>query len=285
MLRNPTNVPIQIDDLKENKYDKLLKENLPTEGSKKFSIRDNKIVFEGIIETGDSIFFEQLLKNLGPSYNEIILMSPGGNVDESMKIGRLIRKLRMNTSVPAIPLESGTKCIPEPKDEANCQCSSSCFFIYISGVYRHALTLGIHRIYVNHQILNKLSGAQAIEAAHVQRNIVREYLEEMGIPETYNEIIFKTPSDSLVWIRDPEINELNGDIMEIQEWISAKCAKEKKFDDRFTLIHKKVTNNIATREERNLLEKNPQFYLKLSACRLSAKKELYEEAWREHFSN
>ena len=57
-------------------------------------------VLEGIIEAGD---FDKLRSFIldGGGANEIYLASPGGDLAEAIKIGRLVRALKLATVVPA----------------------------------------------------------------------------------------------------------------------------------------------------------------------------------------
>jgi hypothetical protein len=114
------------------------------------------VILEGRIETGD---YDKLLKLIDERCGEaadcpnvIFLASPGGDLIEAMKIGRLVRKLRLETSVPIdvppVPsdlppqdrqkIEADLKAFKSVlKDaKANYMCVSACFFIFVAGVYR-----------------------------------------------------------------------------------------------------------------------------------------------------
>jgi hypothetical protein len=68
----------------------------------------NGVVLEGKIEAGDynklrSVYGEKSTNQfyIGmPGANEIYLASPGGDLAEAMKIGRLVRALKLHTIVP-----------------------------------------------------------------------------------------------------------------------------------------------------------------------------------------
>ena len=61
----------------------------------------SSIVIEGLIEPGDFLKFKQALTS-EPFLDKVTLWSPGGDALEAIKIGRLIRKLRMRTEAPVI---------------------------------------------------------------------------------------------------------------------------------------------------------------------------------------
>jgi hypothetical protein len=70
-----------------------------------------RIILEGKIKTGD---YDNLLKLIDEDCSRracadgIYLASPGGNLIEAMKMGRLVRKLRLETHVPGdlLPLDA-----------------------------------------------------------------------------------------------------------------------------------------------------------------------------------
>jgi hypothetical protein len=112
-----------------------------------------QVLLEGTIEIGD---YDKLLKRINEDcinytcIDAIYLASSGGNVIEAMKIGRLVRKLRLETHVPSDlppPRRQTTKAILK-NAKANYMCISACFFIFVAGIDRerdiYAPILGIH---------------------------------------------------------------------------------------------------------------------------------------------
>ena len=104
----------------------------------------NSILIEGLIESGDFLKFKQALTSQ-PSPDKVILWSAGGDALEAMKIGRLIRKLRMETEAPVIfRLKDSDKVFCEmplegiklEQEDPNCSCLSACFLIYAAGIDR-----------------------------------------------------------------------------------------------------------------------------------------------------
>lgn len=121
------------------------------------------VILEGKIEIGD---YDKLLKIIDEDcgdYNSctsgIFLASPGGDLIEAMKIGRLVRKLRLVTHVPSDvpPVPSDLlpsdrqkiealrkKAVADLKDfkailknaKADFMCASACFFIFVAGIDR-----------------------------------------------------------------------------------------------------------------------------------------------------
>ncbi len=119
-----------------------------------------RLLIEGIIKAGDFEKFRNKLVEKGKPPTPLYLNSPGGDLREALKIGRLVRKLRLNTTAPI--LIASTKelvCwkwttrveIRELKKGDECICASACFFIYVAGVDRNGGYDAVHRPYVKKQ--------------------------------------------------------------------------------------------------------------------------------------
>ena len=54
----------------------------------------------GEIVKGDAQHFRQALREGGPQIERVQLRSPGGDVDEALEIGRMIRSVYLNTEAP-----------------------------------------------------------------------------------------------------------------------------------------------------------------------------------------
>jgi hypothetical protein len=238
------------------------------------------IYIEGEIKRGDYKKFLKTVVEAGPKVSKVSLMSPGGDAEEAMKIGRLIRALRLETDVPVIPLPEGLKCIPEPADPKNCICASSCFLIFVGGTHRYASSLGVHRIFFKHEVLAEVSATEALAGARALRQQVADYMSEMGVPRMMTDRIFSIPSNEIQFLERREIDQyLAGDIEEFSEWIKAQCTKETRYDNEMMAIHYRKEAGLATSSEVELLNRNPQFYLKKAGCQMDARDRYRSEVW------
>ncbi len=203
---------------------------------------DNGLVLEGKIEAGD---YEKLRSAYrkktnefyigGDLANEIYLASPGGDLAEAMKIGRLVRELKLHTVVPAGPYPlPGTYVKYSAADrhqlknpQENFMCTSACFFIFAAGITRElgpgASKLGIHKPYLSDTDLRTLNGDQAITSANRVRSTVENYLKEMNVPTKYVELMFSVPKDKIAWLEN--VADLEGTIPELTDWLDAQCDK------------------------------------------------------------
>ena len=212
------------------------------------------VILEGEIEGGD---FEKLRSEIilrGGIYS-IYLASPGGNLAEAMKIGRLVRALKLETVVPAgYPVNSREKRIAELnlKEPKNYMCASACFFVFVAGVSRRAdgdgsdPILGIHRPYLSANDLKALNVDQALTMATRTRTIVERYLREMDIPAKYADQMFSISKDELKWITGDEFDDnFNGFIPGLKDWIDARCDKrtdlEKQTQEKLRHQHSPAT--------------------------------------------
>ena len=206
---------------------------------------ENGVVLEGKIEAGDydklRIVYGEKRTNqfyigmLGA--NEIYLASPGGDLAEAIKIGRLVRALKLHTVVPGGPYPVGPyekysdadrHQLKNPK--ANYMCTSACFFIFVAGITRTAEVdldprLGIHRPYLSDSDLSTLSGNQAITSANRVKTTVENYLKEMNVPGRYVDLMFSVPRDKIRWLEKADVADLDGTIPELRDWLAARCDK------------------------------------------------------------
>jgi hypothetical protein len=191
-------------------------------------------VLEGAIQAGDFEKFKNFILNGGNPF-QIYLASPGGDLAEAMKIGLLIRLLKLSTVVPSKPLtnqafESAAAEHGLANPKANYQCASACFFIFVAGVHRShddrgPALLGIHKPSLTANTLKRLSADQAIAANGKARTMVENYLKAMGVPAKYSEMMYSEPG-KIRWIRNDDFEaDLDGFIPQLRDWVDARCDK------------------------------------------------------------
>ena len=202
------------------------------------------LVLEGKIEAGDSDKVRSFLgnkSNFEKISGGVFVASPGGNVMEAIKIGHLIRALRLSTEAPPGP-PTGNRRFSQPpitpgnlvNPRINYQCSSACFFIFVSGVYRNlggAGRLGIHRPMQLESNAKKLDVDQTINLTWQVRGLIKKYLEEMNIPDKYVDLMYAVPPNEVRWITQGEIDsDIAGFVPDAKQWLSTKCHLQTKDD-------------------------------------------------------
>jgi hypothetical protein len=205
------------------------------------SWKDGGAVLEGTIEAGDYDKLRRLIFE-GHGVLEIYLASPGGELAEAMKIGQLVRSLKLVTIAPdrglAPDVQADLAARHGVKDKANYMCASACFFVFVAGVYRKTEfvggTLGIHRPYLSERELKAISADQAVAATNQTRSVVDKYLREMGVPTKYVDQMFSVPKDQVRWISMEDLEaDFQGFIPDLKDWVDARCEKRTDAEKRF----------------------------------------------------
>jgi hypothetical protein len=194
-------------------------------------------VLEGRIEVGDS---DKLLDFIFKSHGivEIYLASPGGNLIEAMKLGRLIRLLDLSTVVPGKPLtnqdrvgDAAQHALKDPK--ANSMCASACFFVFVAGIHRtHDVVgpaiLGIHRPFASTNDSKTLGPDQVTVINDQVRTAVENYLKEMGVPKEYAVNMFSVPKGRIRWVRNDEFEaDFEGFISDLRDVVNTRCERRR----------------------------------------------------------
>jgi ATP-dependent protease ClpP protease subunit len=163
--------------------------------SKPFYSGIARLVIDGEIKTGDFAQFakmadivshEATLETNGVPAIEVDLNSPGGDLNEAIQIGRLLRDRSMQTGLSAKSI-----------------CASACIFIYIAGVSRSTHTearLGLHRPYFNPVEFASLSPAEARKKYASLVTVARDYFLDMGMSEESFRLMMATPSNDIHWL-------------------------------------------------------------------------------------
>ena len=122
----------------------------------------------GKIQKGDAASLSRLLKSnlkYGPSVTEIWLNSPGGELDEAVRIGELIEKLGYTAIVPL-----------------GATCASACFFVWVGASARLAPgDLVIHRPYF-HMRDSSQSPSDFENAYRATNEAAALYLRQRNVP-------------------------------------------------------------------------------------------------------
>jgi hypothetical protein len=251
-----------------------------------------EIVLEGDIEKGDYDKLVEIAKKYSVFPGRMYLASPGDNLAEAIKIGRLIRRLRWSTEVPVTLEVSSSPVVVKGlaemhgiKNQArNNVCASACFFIFIAGIYRYGDTLGLHRPYLSDADLRQLTGNQAMQASQGVRVVVDTYLKEMGLPVKYSEIMQSVPRDQVRWLEYEEVRvDLRGFIPELRDWMNAKCDKTTPAE---RVARENLKNKPAekwTSDEEQVSKALVKRDLEMFRCWSDVQIEMRREGWRNVF--
>src|SRR5260370_42197985 len=145
-----------------------------------------------------------------PFVRHFNLVSPGGNVDEALKIGRLFRKYLIATVAPSnerveagnvvqddVPsLSVGSRDLCRGQE---CTCASACALIWMGGVSRSG-AVGLHRPRIDDPMFSGLPPADASTAYRQVLARIAAYLDDMEVPKSIIESMVATSSSDIRWV-------------------------------------------------------------------------------------
>jgi hypothetical protein len=146
---------------------------------------------QGAIDPGAAARFETEIAARGEYVTTIVLNSPGGSVDDALRMSQIIRDNEFSTRV-----ESGDLC------------ASSCPLIMAGGVERSAepeAVIGVHQVYGVSD--GAVSSAEAMSRAQNVTARVSRHLAAMGIDQGLWLHALDTPPDRLYYLSPEELLE------------------------------------------------------------------------------
>jgi hypothetical protein len=176
------------------------------------------ILLQGEIVPGD---YDRLLDSVAKNLfqyalrtPDVLLASPGGDLQEALKIARFVKETYRSVAV----------------GPATGPCVSACFFIYVTAPHRLAAApnLGVHRPYIHPQRLQSLSLA---DAESLQKNLLREaraHLQDLNVPTAIIDAMFQRASTEVYWLSDYQIDvQLGMRPPWYEQYLIAQCGLDK----------------------------------------------------------
>jgi hypothetical protein len=150
---------------------------------------DQWIFISGVFWPGDATRFQDEVRRRGPEIRTVALWrSSGGDAIEAMEIGRLIRKLRMTTTVsrgragvpPSLAVDVNGTMGRISTVEA--RCAGACFLVWVAGMERDGnYRLIIRRPYFADERFEGLDETTRLRKEQELRGEVAAYLAEMHV--------------------------------------------------------------------------------------------------------
>lgn len=183
-----------------------------------------EVLLKGQILSGDFDKVFSLVKANHPFLDRLSLWSPGGSVEEAMKIGRLVRKAMLYTRSPGPPGLNSllSDSLNQICDGADCNCASACFLIWAAGIERDGGIIGLHRPSTESTSFGNLPSQQA---SSIYRSLLAEinnYLSEMEVPQSLVEAMTGTSSAGIRWLTSEEYKSLQ-EVPSVAEWVASSC--------------------------------------------------------------
>lgn len=159
---------------------------------------------------------------------KVYLNSPGGNVEEAIRIGRYLREIRAATVAP------------EKTDEPYI-CASACSLIWVGGIYR------IGRVHFHRAFIADEDGTLEFndwdQALSGSRQDIKTYLSQMRIPVWVDDLLNSVPSTSTRAVDGTDIGVFDP---VFEEFVLSKCGSGLSIDET------EVLRDLEERENREL---------------------------------
>ena len=149
-----------------------------------------RLMATGAIAPGTARAFAAEIEKRGGYVKTVVLHSPGGSVQDALKMGKLIREKKFNTEV-----ENGSYC------------ASSCPLVFAGGVERIAApkaAVGVHQIFAAATPAGATVGDGMSNAQRVSAECQR-YLRDMGVDSQVWVHAMETPKDELFYFKPDEM--------------------------------------------------------------------------------
>jgi hypothetical protein len=157
-------------------------------------VGNGKLMATGTVTPGTADTFAAEVEKRGSYVKTVVLHSPGGSVQDALRMGRLIRDKGFGTEV-----ESGKYC------------ASSCPLIFAGGVERRAgekAAIGVHQVFAAPGSIVPASNASGMDQAQRISAQCQKYLRDMGVDLGVWVHAMETPKDELFYFRPDELLSL-----------------------------------------------------------------------------
>lgn len=181
------------------------------------------LLLSGEIVPGDYEYLIEIIRHDQDRFwrsKGFILASPGGDIQEALRIARLVKR----TYSPAYVGEATGPCV------------SACFFIFSAAARREAghRTLGIHRPYIHPRrlVTTSVSGAETLQRSALQQ--ARSYLESQDVPTSLIDKMFQRASTEVYWLSRDEIEEQLGLRPPwYEQFLISRCGLDKSLERKY----------------------------------------------------
>jgi hypothetical protein len=179
----------------------------------------------GTISKGDYEKVRDLYAKNHPLMYHFYLLSPGGDVDEAIKIWRFFRKYFIGVTSPIrwpeggfyLPIAESVKC-----EDQSCACASACALVWFGAPQRFGAA-GLHRPRTEDPAFRALPPGQAVTLYRHKLDDVVRYLDEMEVPKPIIDAMTTTSSADIRWV-DANKQGLE-QAPSFGEWVDASCGR------------------------------------------------------------
>lgn len=176
-------------------------------------------ILQGVIEEGDYEKVKYLLHQNYPFLKAFVLISPGGSVDEAIRIGKLFRKYLTTVHTQIRGGEERFGPIPACKGQ-DCSCASACALIWFGAVSRTG-TVGLHRPRIDDPQFKDLPPDEASKNYRAVLSRIADYMFQMEAPQPMVDAMVATGSADIHWVGST--SDRLDEPPSFTEWVSASC--------------------------------------------------------------
>jgi len=160
----------------------------------------------GPIERGDADELLKLINTAGvPPSTTVYINSSGGNVEEGIKLGCVIRACNLETSIGSYLLEPKGSDDPIVSRKLNAgTCFSAATLMFAGGRLRHfpkGAKFGVHRFSYKDPVPEDVERSQELSAD------IAKYLEQMGISLAFLNLSASVASNTILELDESELRE------------------------------------------------------------------------------
>lgn len=151
------------------------------------------VKLEGPIAAGDVAKLLQFYKIRGPAASATIyLRSQGGDVEEAIKLGIIVRRLGLKTNAATWDTNQLPTSPVALNNKDDMICASACFLVYAAGIERSGNYLALHRPYIVRDFTKPVSEEEFEARDKAEAAKVRNYLQDMQIGRYWIDLMMST---------------------------------------------------------------------------------------------
>jgi hypothetical protein len=216
------------------------------------------IKVEGEIVPGDAQRLLDFYGKYGELISPVYLRSKGGDVAEAMRMGTIIRRLRLKTEVPV--WDTGRQPIDPIKvdHQENTICASACFLVYAGGASRFGNYLAMHRPFLPREEARNLSDVEYEVAQKEMVPKVKGYLADMEIDQYWIDRMLSANSQEqymATWNEaDSKVHHLMGVVPSLEEVVLSKCNEDPDVDRKLSALRNSLSKPLSADDQMKLKE-------------------------------
>jgi hypothetical protein len=228
---------------------------------------------EGRIDPGDFELVRRLMAESRGKLTQFRLNSPGGNVVEAIKIGRLFREQLVSAwaptsdnGVPSLPADfTGPTYNTRVCHGPACICYSACALIWLGAIERTG-TVGLHRPSTDAADFRALPPQEASMIYRQWLAAKVAYMKDMEAPQPVIDAMIQTSSAEIIHVSSTQLGLEHPP--SIIEWLNASCgARTAAMDARFNQLWDTDARSRMPIAEREQANEFVMQYASIGTCR------------------